>query len=54
MLFKDNMFVDICKAQIIVFPEGTAFTNAYTSVSLFLAYVPPVVCTHTIGPVGIK
>ena len=28
---KDRMFVDICKAKISVFPEGTLFANALMS-----------------------
>jgi hypothetical protein len=32
---KANCFLDICKAKIIVFPEGAAFANAYTSARIF-------------------
>ena len=30
--------MDICKAQITVFPEGTAFANAYTSARIRQRY----------------
>ena len=33
-LFKDTMFVDICKEKINVFREATLFANAYTSAPL--------------------
>ena len=34
---KAKCLMDICKEKINVFPEGTLFANAYTSVSLFFS-----------------